>query len=205
MRIGVDLDNTIISYDALFHSAAVARGLIAADEPAEKNAVKTRVQSAHGGAAWTRLQGEVYGPLVHGARPFPGALDFFRRCRSAGFEVCILSHKSRFAAAGPRHDLRAAARRWLDLHGMLKFDETGLGPDDVEFHDTREEKVRAIGRRRCDVFIDDLPEVFDQESFPSATSAILFDPAAIHLQRPDLNPAKSWSEIAEAVFAARSA
>jgi hypothetical protein len=203
MRIGVDLDNTIICYDRLFHRAAQERALIPADVAVDKNAIKTWIQQHSGNDTWTALQGEVYGNLLQDAEPFPGVIDFFQRCRSAGCVVCILSHKSVVPARGQQIDLRLAARAWLARRGW--FGVLGLQDADVEFHATRAGKVRAIARRECDVFIDDLPEVFAEPGFPSRTNAILFDPQHLHAQNTAFARATSWRDIETAVFAAHVA
>src|SRR4051812_2180242 len=192
MRIGIDLDNTIISYDALFHLVALEKRLIPGDLPAKKNAVKQCVQGRHGNATWTRLQAEVYGPRLEQAVPFDGVIEFFLHCRAAGLSTCIISHKSRFPALGEPHDLREAALGWLERKGWFDANGIGLSRSDVEFHDTRQAKVHAIGQRCCTVFVDDLPEVFSEEDFPSETSRILFDPDATHPAQPGWKTAASW-------------
>jgi hypothetical protein len=200
MRIGIDLDNTIISYDAQFRSAALGRGLIAPQVPAQKNAIKHAIQKHQGNDAWTQLQAEVYGPMLAQARPFDGVKDFFRHCRAANYPVCILSHKSRHPALGSAYDLRAAAIAWLEQQGWFSPDGLGLCRNDVEFHDTRAAKVQAIFQRNCDVFIDDLPEVFAEPGFPARTTKILFDPEQLHPVRPHWKLARSWAEIEAELF-----
>ncbi len=198
MRIGVDLDNTIIQYDGLFYGVARDRGLVPAELFPRKQAVRAWLQLHHGNDAWTSLQGEVYGRLMGRAEPFPHVAEFFERCLSNGVPVCILSHKTRFAASGDPFDLQEAARLWLTAHGYF-----GLASGDVEFHETRLGKVEAIARRRCDVFIDDLPEVFSEIAFPQETSAILFDPEGQHPALAGVKTARSWTEIANALFTAK--
>ena len=200
MRIGIDLDNTIISYDAVFHFAALGHGLISPHVPARKPTIKHYIQKRHGEDAWTRLQAEVYGPLLEYAQPFEGVREFFRQCRHANHQVCILSHKSRFPALGVPHDLRAAARGWLENHGWVSSSGLRLAPTEVEFHDTRADKIQAIGRHACDVFIDDLPEVLADAAFPSGITRILFDPDQNHPQHPGWKHARSWAEIAAEIF-----
>ena len=200
MIIGIDLDNTIISYDALFHFAALGHGLISPHVPARKATIKHYIQTRHGADAWTSLQAEVYGPLLEYAQPFEGAREFLLQCRSANYEVCILSHKSRQPALGAPHDLRAAAHDWLDHQGWFSSSDLGLALTDVEFHDTRADKVQAIRRHACDVFVDDLPEVLADPAFPAGTARILFDPEQTHPLHHDWKHARSWAQIAAEIF-----
>ena len=40
MRIGLDFDNTIVTYDSLFHKVATEQGLVPASLPVSKLAVR---------------------------------------------------------------------------------------------------------------------------------------------------------------------
>lgn len=200
MRIGIDLDNTIINYNALFHFAALGHGLISRHVPAHKDTIKHYIVTRHGNDAWTRLQGEVYGPLIDYAEPFAGVGEFLGQCRQHNYPVFILSHKTRHPALGEPHDLHAAARGWLRNQGWLAHATIGLTEESVELHETRELKVRAIQRHSCDVFIDDLPEVLADPLFPSGTSRILFDPDNSHTFHPQWKHARSWAEISAEIF-----
>ena len=78
MLVGVDFDNTIVSYDALLHRLAVKRGLVSADLPRQ-------AQRQGGGLPedWALLQGVAYGERIGEATAFPGAVEFFRQAASA--------------------------------------------------------------------------------------------------------------------------
>ena len=75
MLVGVDFDNTIVSYDALLHRLAVERGLVSADLLATKRSVKAAVSPED----WALLQGVAYGERIGEATAFPGAVEFFRQ------------------------------------------------------------------------------------------------------------------------------
>jgi hypothetical protein len=75
----------------------------------------------------------------------------------------------------------------------------------VEFHETRSDKVAAIARRGCRVFVDDLPEVFAEPGFPHATRKILFDPGGVYAGHYELPRSESWDEIRQAVFGSKAA
>lgn len=194
MIIGVDFDNTIVSYDALFHRLALERGLIAPAVPATKNAVRDHLRRAGQEDIWTALQGEVYGARLTEADPFPGVLDFFRACRAAGVSLRIISHKTRHPFAGERHDLHAAARRWLHQQGFFAADGIGLAESDIHFELSKAAKVARIAACGCDLFIDDLPEILQDPAFPTTTERILFAPAGASATS-DLTTARSWAEL----------
>ena len=109
MLVGVDFDNTIVSYDALLHRLAVERGLVSADLPATKRSVKAALSSED----WALLQAAAYGERIGEATVFPGAVEFFRHARERGVECAIVSHKTERPHAGPATDLRAAALGWM--------------------------------------------------------------------------------------------
>jgi hypothetical protein len=176
VRIGVDFDNTIASYDDVFVEAARGRGWIAADFRGTKKQLRDAVRKLDDGETkWQILQAEVYGPRMQGAVPFPGVLEFFHAARRRGFSLSIVSHKTRFANyAEEKVDLREAALRWMEASGLFEQDKTGLARSDVFFADTRDEKIARIAALGCAVFIDDLEEVFADPSFPADVRRVLF-------------------------------
>jgi hypothetical protein len=172
VRIGIDFDNTLIGYDALFGRLARERGWLSGRAASSKDSVKKALIAEDGhDRRWQRLQADAYGARILEARAFPGALEFVARARRAGHEVWIVSHKSERSHLDPSVKLRDWARRWLDRSGAR------LPKDRVLFASTRDEKVRLIDRLDLDVFIDDLPEVLEHPRFPEKTGRILFKPA----------------------------
>ncbi len=182
MRIGIDLDNTLICYDALFHELAFERGLIDASVAARKTAVRDHLRARGKEEAWTELQGLAYGPYLPAALPFPGALEFCRVCRERGIELRIISHKTRYPARGPRFDLHGAALAWLRAYRLIDDARTDLTRAEVFLEPTRRTKLECIARERCTHFIDDLPEFLISSGFPGDVARILFDP---HDSTPD--------------------
>ena len=200
MRLGVDLDNTLIRYDSLFHQVACEMGLIHRQTQRTKKDVKRAVLDRHDNDIWTELQGIVYGERLAGAEPYPGALDFFRACSERSIPVAIISHKSRLPAKGPQVDLREAALCWLDAQGWFEQTAGGLSLSNVEFCETRCDKVAAIARRNCTDFIDDLPEVFSEPDFPLSVNQYLFDPDNHHTKWAGGEHCRSWAELTARFF-----
>jgi hypothetical protein len=200
MRIGVDFDNTLADYDALFVALAVEEGLLSAPVVGGKRAVRDAVrQSVDGEFAWRRLQALAYGPRMGQAVLMPGAGEFLAACAHQGLDVTIISHKSRRAAdASVTDDLRDAAMGWMQAQGF--FDRFGLSEDRVFFEDTRESKVGRIGGVRCTHFIDDLEEVFLTPGFPEDVRRILFDRDGVPTRQLPFETFRTWEEIADACF-----
>ncbi|MDP6564720.1 MAG: hypothetical protein QF578_07845 [Alphaproteobacteria bacterium] len=203
MRIGIDFDNTIAGYDALFVSLAEEQGLFAR-APAGKTELRDALRRRPDGEmAWRRLQAMAYGPRMAAAALLDGADDFIRACHADGHRVRIVSHKTRFANyASDGTDLRQAATAWLDEQGFFDAGDLGLRPDDVFFEDTRAAKVDRIHDLGCDWFIDDLPEVFAEPGYPAATRAVLYDPHATAAADAAILHCRHWHEIGEHLLGA---
>lgn len=175
MRIGIDFDNTIVSYDELFHRVALERKLIPANLPATKLSVRDYLRQAGKEDTWTEMQGYVYGARMEQAIAYPGVIDFFARARAEGVFVAIVSHKTRHPFRGHPYDLHEAARGWVDKFLSGRADAL-IEADEVYFELTKSEKLARIVRLELDYFIDDLPEILLADDFPGGTGRILFDP-----------------------------
>jgi hypothetical protein len=196
MLIGVDFDNTIVSYDALFHRLALEEELVSDDVPATKELVRDHLRATGREDDWTRLQGIAYGPRLAGAAAFPGAVEFFAAAREAGIRTAIVSHKTRHPYRGERHDLHAAARAWIEAAGL----EAG----EVHLELTKDAKLERIGRIGATHFVDDLPEFLAEPAFPEGVERILFDPNGSEAAASSGFPrASSWAELTRMLLPAR--
>jgi hypothetical protein len=202
VRIGVDFDNTIVSYDGVFHKIAVEAKLIPADTSSSKDSVRNYFRAEGREDEWTALQGHVYGARMDAAKPYPGVRDFFRRCVADGIAVAIVSHKTRYPFLGDQHDLHQSARAWLEAQGFFDKSQIGLSEGDVFFELTKEAKMARIGALDCSVFIDDLPEFLNEAAFPKGVERLLFDPKRENAHIKDFVRAGSWSELMDRFFPA---
>jgi len=199
-RIGIDFDNTIISYDAVFLSAAVARGLVARDFTGTKRAVRDAIRLLPDGEnSWQRLQGHVYGQGIAGATMFEGLEAFLRRCRRDGHSVVIVSHKTEYGHFDPaRVNLREAALGWMRDRGFFAEDGFAIRRADIYFEAKRAEKLKRIRALKLTFFIDDLREVLEDPDFPAGVERILF---SRDTDEPLPYPAFArWSEIEGALL-----
>lgn len=187
MRIGIDFDNTIVSYDGVFHKAAVEKRLIPPEIAPSKGAVRDYLRSIGQEDAWTELQGYIYGARMDLASPYGEVSRFFSQCRSKQVPSFIISHKTKFPFFGPKYDLHQAAKTWLQTHSL------DWVPSFFEL--TLEAKLERITKQKCTVFIDDLPELLAEKTFPSNVTKILFDPNKLYSKEGDYVYATSWTEI----------
>ena len=195
MRIGIDFDNTLVRYDALFHRVALEEGLIPAVLPVNKNAVRDHLRAQGIEARWTEMQGTVYGGRMAEAEAFPGVREALQRLHAAGAVCIIVSHKTRYPFLGAQHDLHAAARGWLAASGLLDA-AAGLAPERVFFELTKEAKLERIAQCGCTHFIDDLPEILDHPLFPQGVKRYLFDPAGTLPAAPSRTSVSGWPALA---------
>ena len=197
MRLGIDLDNTIIDYTRAFAEAALTAGIAGAPFPGGKTALRDALRARAGGEAmWQEVQALAYGPLIDRAEPFPGVEAFFDLARERSVEFAIVSHKSEFATVAPTGpNLRDCAATWLAEHKFVRDGEPA-----VFFEATRAAKCARIAELGLSHFIDDLVEVFEDPAFPLTCARWLF--------APDEQPAgvcadrvfQSWPQIGAAVF-----
>ncbi len=204
MRIGIDLDNTIICYDQLFGWLASQRSLIPPGSTWDKTLVRDHLRRTGREEAWTKLQGEAYGPAIRRATPFPGVIDFISHCRAQAIPVFIISHKTREPFIGPRHDLHAAAMGWLEKQGFFSA-SVGLSREDVFLEVSERDKLNRIRLQACTHFIDDLPEILSDVDFPQGIDRILFAPHAPASGEADggargVNRFSSWDRLPGLLF-----
>lgn len=202
MVIGLDFDNTIVTYDAVLHQAALDRGLIAPGTPMVKRIVRDHIR-AHGDGDidWQKLQALVYGPLMPRARMFAGVSAFVSACRRRRVPVKIVSHKTEFAGYDDTGtNLREAALAWMTDHGFFAPAGLALTRDDVFFESTRDAKIARIRALGCTHFVDDLEEVLHDPAFPPDVQRILFAPEAQFDTASDPRVAPSWEALTELVL-----
>ena len=189
MKIGLDFDNTIVSYDQVFHDVAVEWKVVPEEIPASKLLIRDFLKNAGKENIWTEMQGYVYGMRMDEAEVYPGFMKFIKRVKERS--IAIISHKTLHPFLGPKYDLHASARKWIEK--QLPF----FNAETIFFEPTKEKKIERIADFGCDLFIDDLPEIISSPLFPKKTSAILFDPEKMHrsLSIPQIKVLSSWAEI----------
>lgn len=194
MKIGLDFDNTIVCYDQIFHKVALEKNLIPADIPVNKIAVRDHLRKIGNEDAWTEMQGYVYGARMADVAPFDNVLKVLKWAKAAGHELFIVSHKTQHPFMGPKYDLHAAAREWI-LRFLRDGENYLIAPENINFRETKSEKVDRVAELKCDVFVDDLPEILNAPNFPQTAQAILFDPENHHTAADTMAKVSSWQEL----------
>ena len=196
MIIGLDFDNTIVSYDSLFHKVSVEQNLI--NETFEVNKIKIRdyLRSLNKEDAWTEMQGYVYGYRMQEAEPFPYIKDFFLKTTELGHNIYIISHKTKYPFLGEKYDLHEAAKNWIRKH-LVQHANSRFTLENCYFEATKDDKVKKINEMNCDIYIDDLPEILENKYFPKNCNKILFDPENNYHENSfkNITIKKSWHQI----------
>jgi hypothetical protein len=202
MLIGVDFDNTLVTYEQVFRDVAIARGLIDPEFAGTKQEIRDHIRLLPDGElAWQRLQGFVYGKGIAKAQMFQGAAGFLLRARVEGLPVVVVSHKTEYGHYDPdRVNLRESARTWMRTNGFFASSGFGIPAENVFFEGSRAEKLERIASLGCTYFIDDLEEVLEDPDFPAGISRILFSQSKLVRAAP-YTVCTSWRQIEEHVFA----
>lgn len=175
MIFGLDFDNTIVSYDSLFHKVAVELNLINQDFSVNKIKIRDYLRSINKEEVWTEMQGYVYGFRMQEAESFPHIKDFFNKVLESGHQIIIISHKTKYPFIGEKYDLHEAAKSWI-VKNLITDISNDFTLEHCFFETTKEMKVKKIDEMNCDIFIDDLPEILENIYFPDRCQKILFDP-----------------------------
>lgn len=196
MKVGIDFDNTLVSYESVFHKVALEKGYIDAGVSKSKLAVRENLRARDMEDVWTELQGYVYGACMDQADIFPCVIETLSWARENSVEVAIVSHKTRFPYLGPAYDLHRAAGEWIEKT-LRDADGPLVCPEHLYFREAVDEKIACIAEIGCDVFIDDLPEILLAPTFPTAARRYLFDPDGVHAPIEGIVSVASWIEFLE--------
>ncbi len=194
--VGVDFDNTLVSYERALRRCVEALRLPIPADATSKRAIRDRIRlMPDGEATWQRVQAHIYGDGMRDAELMPGARAFLDDCAKRGIPLHVVSHKTEFATARPGGpNLRDAALSWIRQQGLLDG-RAVLTQDHIHFEATRAGKIDRLCRLACTHFIDDLEETFLEESFPAGVVKILFDPGKTGLPRQGWLQFDSWAAI----------
>jgi hypothetical protein len=192
----LDLDNTLINYGPAygFLLSEVLKEERYESQSFDKESAKRLILERKGNLEWTEAQGKLYSKYLSHAEFFPGAFDFLREARISGYDVVIVSHKTKFPYEGERVDLQACAISWLQ--SRLPSDILHLEiSENLFFEETKKAKIDRISELGCEVFVDDLEEIL--RDLPLRIMRILFRGSS---DDEDLVTATSWLEVRDLIL-----
>ena len=123
IKLGIDFDNTLITYDLLFKKAALEKNLIPINFPESKSLIRNYLREKGQEKLFTILQGEVYGSRIFEATQSEGMYDSLTKAKNNGVELFIISHKTKTPYEGRKYNLHNSASNWLEKNLFLKNQE----------------------------------------------------------------------------------
>ena len=193
MKIGIDLDNTIIDYSESFIEGVRYLKFKLPKSIETKEEIK-RFLIKKNRSHWHQLQGIVYSKflLSHG-KLYPGVKSFLLRCKAKGHKVIVISHKSKKAHHQSSDiNLRKIAEKWLILKKIFNTNESLI--QKLIFNENFKGKISEINKNKPDIFIDDLRKVI---SSPNLDKKIIKIHFSINNKDEKSNTKKmmNWHEI----------
>jgi len=198
-KIGIDLDNTIISYDDVFQLAANKFGLLDNNNCLSKESLRNQIRNQKNGEKkWQKLQGYVYGEGISEAVLFPGVYRFLWRCKERKIDVEIVSHKTEYGHFDSKKiSLRNSANNFLINQGLL--DNKNPLINKVTYKNSKKEKIDYIKQNNYECFIDDLEEIIFSEEL-EGQKGILFSRDNLSVNNSNNVIAQSWEEISQSIL-----
>ena len=193
IKLGIDFDNTLITYDALFKKAALEKNLIPVNFPESKHLIRNHLKERNQENLFTILQGEVYGSRIFEATQSEGMYDSLMRAKNNGIELFIISHKTKTPYDGPKYNLHNAASSWLEKNLFFEKSGINISRKNVYFEVTKAKKIKRIESLGCTHFIDDLPEILDMIN--SKIKKILYNPELNYVKKDGYIHMENWSEL----------
>lgn len=195
MKLGIDIDNTILDYSFSFVKHANIIFETSMPEGSTKLQVQNHVVINKGEPSWTQLQGVVYSQTPLEATVSEGFKEFLGFARSESANVMFVSHKTKFPIDGPKVNLREPVLDLLRKEGLLN---AALQGEDVIFCDSTEEKLEVIAIRDFDFFIDDLASVISK--LPNNLQGLHYKCECVSPLSAQHQPMGHWSQIQAHVF-----
>ena len=190
--IGLDFDNTLTNYDNLFYETAKDLNLIPDIIKASKVAIRDYLVSINKEEDFTFLQGEVYGLRIANADQPQGMYAALMELKERGYKLKIVSHKTKYPIKGEKYDLHKGALKWLIKNKFLSKNGLNFKKEDIFFELNKNAKIERIHKEKCDVYIDDLPEIL--KLINPKVERILYNPKE-DSKKYEFKTMQSWSDL----------
>jgi len=153
---GFDIDNTLINYSQSLTRLARLDPRLYPLKDFRKQNVKRFLIENYGEESWTEIQASLYTEYVQYSKISPIAVRLLSNL-SLNNKVLLLSHKSKHPIKGVKKDMRLPVLEKLLSSGLdvTKRDSR----IQVQFFETKTEKIEAIHELNLDFFLDDLLDI----------------------------------------------
>ena len=191
MIIGFDFDNTIIDYSKAFkfliNKKIKKKGLNLNKDTLKNFLIKNKKENE-----WTVIQGEVYGKYIIEAKLYKGFIKLFKYLLKKNIKIFIVSHKTKYPYLGEKINLRKAATKWIQKNIINRNKNLNFSMKNVYFENSLEKKINRIVNLKCDIFIDDLPQILNL--LPKNVDKFLFNPTAKKIFKKNYKTINSWKQ-----------
>lgn len=191
IRLGLDFDNTLVTYDYVFYKTALENKLIPKDFPKSKKRIRDFLRSRGEEDKFTLLQAEIYGKKLIDAKQADGMFKALIELKKREIELFIISHKTKYPYMGPKYNLHKAATVWLKKNNFFGTSGLSIPLENVFFELTKEDKVNKIKDLGCTHYIDDLPEILNM--IDPRIKKILYNPFNFAIKEKDTINMRSWN------------
>ena len=188
MKIGIDLDNTIVIYDDLIR--AQADFLNVPKNLKSKNDIANYLRTNNLEYKWTEIQGLIYGSLMNKSKIAPNIYDVIIKLINYNVEIVIISHRTKYSQHDGSYNLHESASSWLNENIFFKLKDVQIK---VFFGETIDEKINIIREQKVDYFIDDLKQILIHKDFPISTKKILFTNGVENYSHEDISILTNWN------------
>ena len=111
IKIGIDLDNTIINYHNSFRKYLKERGIFL--KKINKEKVKFTANNSSKIKNWTEAQEEIYGKYIVFAKLFKFFKEFEKFALNRNIKLYIVSHKTKYSQFSQKYNLHAQSNKWI--------------------------------------------------------------------------------------------
>ena len=188
MRIGIDLDNTIINYENSYNHFYKSKKKLNKQEIKKILFKKKKVDE------WQSLQSKVYSKGLKYASCYDGVLNFLQFLNNQKIKFFIVSHKSIHPYKNEKINLRKYAKKWIDTNIRKKIK---ISKKNIFFEDTASKKINRIKSLKLDYFIDDLENILI--NLPNKIKKIYFNPYNFR-NKFNFKSFKNWNHLYEILF-----
>ena len=165
LKIGIDLDNTIINYKNSFKKFLNSKNINFSS--VSKKKIKFISNNNSKIKNWTQAQEEIYGKYIAFAKPFKFFKDFEKYALKNNIKLFIVSHKTEYSQFSKKYNLHSQSNKWLRNNISKEMYE-------IYYVKTINQKIKKINELNPDYFIDDLIEIFFHKNFPKKVKKIHF-------------------------------
>ena len=198
IKLGLDFDNTLITYDEIFYKIALERNLITENCSPQKSLIRDFLIHQNMEDQFTLLQAEVYGKRILEAKPAEYLVEnLLNLKKKMNIQYYIVSHKTKKPIKGPNYNLHEAAISWLFKNDFFSPNGLNFKKENIFFEETKLSKISRIKSISCTHYVDDLPEILDLVH--EECIKILYNPFSYKIKNNKLINLSSWKNLVKII------